>query len=51
MLKFVIDPNKIFDSDLKFERVIYSKFELKRLFGPFEFEDPEFDEEEEDEEA
>lgn len=39
------------DSDLKFEPAIYSKFELKRFFGPFEFEDPESDEEEEDEEA
>lgn len=39
------------DSDLKFEPAIYSKFDLKRLFGPFEFECPESDEEEEDEEA
>ena len=45
------DSDFFSDSDLKFEPFIYSKFELKRLFGPFEFEDPESDEEEEYEEA
>lgn len=45
------DFDDFYDFDLDFEPAIYSKFELKRLFGPFEFEDPESDEEEEDEEA
>lgn len=45
------DSDDFSDSDLKFEPANYSKFELKRLFGPFEFEDPESDEEEEYEEA
>lgn len=50
-ISFYPDLDDFSDSDLKFEPAIYSKFELKRLFGPFEFEDPESDEEEEDEEA
>lgn len=45
------DSDDFSDSDLKFEPAIYTKFELKHLFGSFEFEDPESDEEVEDEEA
>lgn len=37
-------------SDLKFEPAIYTCFELKRFFGPFIFDDPEFDEEDNDDE-
>ena len=61
MLKFVIEPNKIYpvvdNSGFFFIRVIerwYSdyKVELSRLFGLFVFDySPEVDEEEEDEEA
>lgn len=45
------DLDDFSDSDLKFAPAIYTKFELKRLFGSFVFDDPELDEEEEDEEA
>lgn len=46
------DSDDFSDSDLNFAPVIYTKFELKRLFGSFVFDDsPEADEEEEDEEA
>lgn len=45
------DLDDFSDCDLKFEPAIYTKFELKHLFGSFVFEDPESDEEEEDEEA
>lgn len=45
------DLDDFSDCDLKFEPAIYTKFELKYLFGSFVFEDPESDEEEEDEEA
>lgn len=38
-------------SDLKFFPAIYSKFELKHLFGSFVFKDLESEEDEEDEEA
>lgn len=53
--KVEIAPFPSFDdcySDLKFEPAIYTKFELKRLFGSFEFDDSESDEEDiDDEEA
>lgn len=45
------DLDDFSDYDLIFEPAIYTKFELKHLFGSFEFEDPESDEVEEDEEA
>lgn len=45
------DLDDFSDSDLEFAITVYSKSELKHLFGPFEFDDPESDEEEEDEEA
>lgn len=33
------DSDDFSDSDLKFESAIYTKFELKRLFGSFVFDD------------
>lgn len=45
------DSDDFSESDLKFEPAIYNKFELKRLFGSFVYDDPESDEEDEDEEA
>ena len=46
------DLDDFSDSDLEFEPAIYNKFELKHLFGSFQFDDPESDEEDfDDEEA
>lgn len=45
------DLDDFSDSDLEFAITVYSKSELKHLFGSFVFDDPESDEEEEDEEA
>lgn len=46
------DSDDFSDSDLKFEPAIYTKFEIKRLFGSFDFDDSESDEEDiDDEEA
>ena len=44
------DSDDFSGSDLKFESAIYTKFELKRLFGSFIFDDPEFDDEDNDDE-
>lgn len=38
------------DSDLNFVSAIYNKYELMRCFGPFVFESPEAEEEEEENE-
>lgn len=46
------DSDNFSDSDLKFESAIYTKFELKHLFGSFDFNDSESDVEDiDDEEA
>lgn len=45
------DLDDFSDSDLEFAITVYSKSELKHLFGSFVFDDPESDEEEEDEKA
>lgn len=45
------DLDDFSDSDLEFAITVYSKSELKHLFGSFVFDDSESYEEEEDEEA
>lgn len=46
------DLDEFSESDLEFGTTIYTKNELKRLFGSFDFDDPESDEEDiDDEEA
>lgn len=44
------DSDDFSDSDLKFEPAFYTRFELKRLFGSFDFNDSESDEEDNDDE-